>query len=142
MKQKPFDLRKYISENTIQTGMHSINEASGYDVNIKDGKFQLDTHKTVITESKKTITEGYDTHTGLIYLGSVPFTKEAIEKLGAWFKRVKEPKLAKQFTVEPILRIDDGVNGGEVDVDEVQLHYLQQMAKKYSKSLASDKDFR
>jgi hypothetical protein len=70
--KKGFSIQDYLEKNKIELGSikkevgssvykggHNDLRKTSYDVNIKDGKFQLDTHKTVITENKKrTISEG------------------------------------------------------------------------------------
>jgi len=65
-----FDIVKYLEENKIEMGSikkevgthiskggHNDLRKTSYDVKIVDGKFDLSTHKTVVTESKKSINE-------------------------------------------------------------------------------------
>lgn len=69
--KKGFSIQDYLHENKIELGTikkevgstvykggHNDLRKTTYDVKIKDGKFQLDTHKTVLTENGKLITEG------------------------------------------------------------------------------------
>ena len=64
--KKGFSIQDYLEKNKIELGSikkevgssvykggHNDLRKTSYDVNIKDGKFQLDTHKTVITENGK-----------------------------------------------------------------------------------------
>jgi hypothetical protein len=61
-----FDITKYLSENKIELGSikkevgtnisksgHNDLRRTTYDVKIKDGKFDLSTHTSIMTESKK-----------------------------------------------------------------------------------------
>ena len=62
---KPFSIQDYLRDNTIEMGTikkevgdttfkggHNDIRKTNYDVNIVDGKLDLNTHKTVLTESK------------------------------------------------------------------------------------------
>ena len=162
MKSKPFNVQDYMAKNKFELGSikkevgnttykggHNDLRKTSYDVNIKDGKFQLDTHKTVITESKGTVNEtGYNDMNGYIGItgknngNEVPFTKETIEALDSFFKKTKEPKISKQFDIDVIVRVTDTVNGGIVDVDLSTMNYLRAQYKKHKNRLASDNDFR
>jgi hypothetical protein len=141
-------IKKEVGDSTFKGGHNDLRKTN-YDVNIKDGKLDLNTHKEVITESKELLNEGrayYDEHTGLLYLradrsgGDVPFTKEAVEQLRKFFDST--PKLAKQFFVYPLITIRDNVNGGEVRLDKQEFDELFSLYKKMGKKVASDKDFR
>jgi hypothetical protein len=69
--KKGFSIQDYLEKNKITMGTvkkevgtsiykggHNDLRKTSYDVKIKDGKFQLDTHKTIMTEGKKPINEG------------------------------------------------------------------------------------
>jgi len=68
---KPFSIQDYLSKNTWKTGGvekevgdnpfkggHNDIRKTNYDVNIVDGKLDLNTHRKVLTESKTQINEG------------------------------------------------------------------------------------
>ena len=68
--KKGFSIQDYLEKNkiklgtikkevgsTVYKGGHNDLRKTTYDVKIKDGKFQLDTHKTVLTENGKPINE-------------------------------------------------------------------------------------
>ena len=74
--KKGFSIQDYLEKNKIELGSikkevgssvykggHNDLRKTSYDVNIKDGKFQLDTHKTVLTENKKGLNESTEKYT-------------------------------------------------------------------------------
>lgn len=101
-----FSIQDYLEKNKIELGTikkevgtsvfkgHNDLRKTSYDVNIKDGKFQLDTHKTVLTENGKLLNEGssypsqdeaeslvaWTNATNSVFLGGSPIVRKAFQK--------------------------------------------------------------
>jgi hypothetical protein len=155
-----FSIQDYLEHNKIELGKvskevgdsafkggHNDLRKTNYDVKItEDGKLDLYTHKTVLTESK--INEAsdkptLDSRTGLIYYFDIPFTSEDVTELVNGSKSILNAKFTsnRQFEIQPMVFIKDKVNGGNHTFSVSQLAILGAFYNKNKNSVASRKDF-
>lgn len=98
--KKGFSIQDYLEKNKIELGSikkevgssvykggHNDLRKTSYNVNIKDGKFQLDTHKTVLTEGVSYPSQDeaealvdWTNHSNQVYLGGAGLVRKEFNK--------------------------------------------------------------